>query len=150
MRITRLLSTLGLVAAIGSAPALAAKPVIGGTIVTPVTSTATCDGASAMDVTLTGVRAKTNEITVYSTQLVGGYWNMTLLNASGDLVTGFGQGIPDISGGKFVRITTTVAGAIPRGTSTLSFVAQRHDPIADPSTSPVLETCTANLTVTTR
>lgn len=141
------LATLALAAVLAAAPARAQTLARGGVVVTPVTVAATCDGGSTFDVTVAGVR-RSNQLTVFSTLLVGGFWNVTLLDASGRLLSGAGSTVPDIFGGLFYRATITVSGSIRRGTSTLAWTAERHDPLQDPETSPVLETCTASLTVT--
>ena len=149
MPTSRLALLIGFAASVAASQASAQPQLRGGTVVTPVTVTATCDGGSTMDVTIAALR-RANQLTVFSTLLVGGFWDVKLNDESGRLLSGHGSTVPDISGSQFYRSTINISGPIRRGTSTFGFIAERHDPILDPVDSPVLETCVASLTVTAR
>jgi hypothetical protein len=108
-----------------------------------VSAVAPCDGASSLNVTVQKGNNKVVQQVLLMTGPTAGWWDFSLTeDSTGRGLVVFGGTEGDLIGVTSVRTTSTGSTLAP-GTWNLSFLAQHRDA----QFSPVIETCSAHVTV---
>ncbi len=116
----------------------------GGTIKVGASAAAACDNGSNLSVSISKGRSTSTQEQLVLSGNTAGYWMYTTVaDATGQKVMSFG-GNQNTLGPVSALITVQTTWTLPKGTWALTFTGTRADGFFD---GPLLETCTAHMTV---
>ena len=120
-----------------------------GVIKNPVSAAVTCSGGSRLGLTVRKGNNKVVEEVLTMSGTTEGFWMLDLNTVGGQMLVNQGFGENDLGTATAIR-TTSTGSQLAKGTWALTFRAVRHQlvvGVADPLSTPIVETCTASLTV---